>query len=156
MSELNEEDQPKWNRYLAATTNNLAWDLSTKSRTALEDKQMLNAAHASAYHWSLIGTELNDMRAIMLLAEVHALLGFGPSAYAYAQHMKTYFTSHDTPDWELAFTHTIYAHAAYVNGELAEHASSYAEAKRAIDEIAEDNERVIVVETFNHVPKPNA
>jgi hypothetical protein len=54
-----------------------------QTRSAAEDQEMLNAAHASAWHWAGVGTELNRMRATMLLAEVHALLGLGQSALAY-------------------------------------------------------------------------
>jgi len=90
----------------------------------------------------------------MLLAEVHALLSFGTSAFAYAKEMKAYFLAEETVDWELAFTHTIYAHAAHTNNLVEEHASAYKEAKLAIDEIAEESERVIVLDTFKLVPKP--
>jgi hypothetical protein len=31
---------------------------------------MLDAAHASAWHWAKVGSELNRMRATLLLAEV--------------------------------------------------------------------------------------
>lgn len=62
MSKLHTEDSPDWHRYFAATTNNRAWELSVKERTAREDQEMLNAAHASAYHWSAVGTTAARMR----------------------------------------------------------------------------------------------
>ena len=154
MSKLNKDDLPEWHRYFAATANNRAWELSTQERTAAQDQEMLNAAHASAYHWSSVGTELHQMRATMLLAEVHALLGFGRSAYSFAEDMRAFFTSQETPDWELAFTHTIHAHASHVNGAMEEYARSFAEAERAIESIADDEDRAIVLQTFNLVPKP--
>ena len=86
--------------------NNRAWALSVQSRTPMEDREMLDAAHTSAYHWAQAGTELNRMRATMLLAEVHALLGHGTTAMSLATEMRNYFLGRsDTPDWELAFTH---------------------------------------------------
>lgn len=154
MSNLNKEDSPEWHRYFAATTNNRAWQLSTKERTPQEDQEMLNAAHASAFHWSSVGTELHRMRATMLLAEIHSLLGFHTSAYAYAQEMRAFFTSTQTPDWELAFAHTIHAHASYVNGNMEEYAASFIAAERAIEDIADHEDRAIVLQTFNLVPKP--
>ena len=51
---------------------------------------------------------------------------------AYAQEVADYFLGRDTPDWEVAFTHAVYAHAA----------------------IADDEDRVIVANTFAHVPQP--
>jgi hypothetical protein len=74
---------------------------------------MQDAAHASAWHWAAVGNELNRMRATMLLAEVHALLGHGATALAYAREMRGYFLAADAPDWELAFTHAVHAHAAH-------------------------------------------
>jgi hypothetical protein len=81
----NSEDASVWHRRSAAASNNRAWDLSVQNRTTAEDREMLDAAHASAWHWSKVGTELNRMRATMLLSEVHSLLGYGPSALAYAK-----------------------------------------------------------------------
>jgi hypothetical protein len=61
------EDATAWLRRSAAAGNNRAWELSVQSRSAAEDQEMLNAAHASAWHWGMMGTELNRMRATMLL-----------------------------------------------------------------------------------------
>jgi hypothetical protein len=153
MSDLNKKDSSEWHRSFAVNTNNRAWDLSLKNRTIEEDRVMLNTAHASAYHWSECGTELNQMRATMLLAEVHSLLGCGVSAYNYAQEMKAFFTSNETPDWEIALTHTIHAHASYVNGNMEEYAHSIVSAERAIRDITSDDDRGVVLQTFNLIPK---
>src|SRR5580692_303742 len=96
-----------WHRRFAAAANNRAWDLSVRTRNAAEDQEMLDAAHASAWHWMKVGTELNHMRATMLLAEVHALLGLGRSALAYAEEMQRYFLGIQSPDWEVAFVHVV-------------------------------------------------
>jgi hypothetical protein len=40
------------------------------------------AAHASAWHWRKVGTELNRMRVTMLLAELHSSLGAIVHAHA--------------------------------------------------------------------------
>jgi hypothetical protein len=141
-----------WHERFAMSCNNRAWELSAQPRTALQDREMLDAAHASAWHWAQIGTELNRMRATMLLAEVHALLGSGPAAFSFAQEMRNYFLSRDTADWELAFTHAIYAHAAYADGRLAEHRSAYEEATAALQAIKDEEDRRIVLDTFNQVP----
>ena len=93
------------------------------------------------------------MRAVMLLAEVHALCGLGQTAHAYSQMMFEYFTSRETEAWELAFTHTIHARVAFVAGRVEDYHTSYA---KAVDMIASlnDEDRPIVEKTFNSVPKP--
>jgi hypothetical protein len=143
-----------WHKRFAMSCNNRAWELSVQDRTPSQDREMLETAHASAWHWSQIGTELNRMRATMLLAEVHALLGYGSSAISYAREMRTYFLGQDTPDWELAFTHAIYAHAAFAAGDLAEHRSAYHKAVDALRAIADEDDRSIVAKTFSQVPPP--
>jgi hypothetical protein len=135
-------------------SNNRAWALSVDSRNAAQDREMLDAAHAAALHWAAVGTELNQMRAAMLLAEVHALLGYGTSAIAYAREVRDYFLSHDTPDWEIAFTHAIYSHAAHAVGDGAAHRESYVAAVAAIAAIVDEGDREVVANTFTHVPRP--
>ena len=149
-----DSDLQDWHKRFAAQANNRAWELSVLERTAEQDQEMLDAAHASAWHWSVIGTELNRMRSTMLLAEVHALLGFGASALRYAEQMRTYFVSRETADWELAFTHVIHAHAASTAGAIEAHRIAYEKALVAIKAIAEEEDRAIVNKTFNQVPVP--
>jgi hypothetical protein len=149
------DDVSVWHRRFAAAANNRAWDLSVQTRNAAEDEEMLNAAHASAWHWAQVGTELNRMRATMLLAEVHALLGLGQSALAYADKMRTYFLGAQPPDWEVAFVHVVHAHAASAAGETEKHRASYGLAVAAIEAVSNERERGNVASTFAHVPKPD-
>ncbi len=153
MAEI-DADAQAWHKRFAMSSNNLAWALSVQPRTPLQDREMLDAAHASAFHWGQVGTELNRMRATMLLAEVHALLGYGPSALSLANSMRDYFLARETPDWEVAFTHAIHAHAAWVAGQFELHRSAHAEAVAAIAAIAAEEDRRIVVATFMQVPPP--
>jgi hypothetical protein len=149
------EEATAWHRRFAAAANNRAWDLSEQqTRKPAEDEEMLNAAHASAWHWAKAGNELNRMRATMLLAEVHALLGFGHSAMAYAEEMRTYFLGVQSPASEVAFVHAVHAHAASAAGETEKHRASYGLALAAIEAVSNEEEQRIVARTFSRVPKP--
>jgi hypothetical protein len=152
----NTPDVSEWHRYFAMQANNRAWKLSVMaSRTPGEDREMLDAAHASAWHWAQVGTELNRMRATMLLAEVHALAGDATLALGYAREMRAYFLGKgETPDWELAIMHAVTAHCAAKGGEGELHRSAYASARDAIAAIADEEDRQIVAQTFAHVPAP--
>jgi hypothetical protein len=90
----------------------------------------------------------------MLLAEVHATLGMGATAFAYAEKMANFFLNRETDDWELGFTHAIHAHAAHAAGESNAHAISHAAAEKAIAAVAEEGDRDIVQKTFERVPAP--
>lgn len=90
------DTEPKsWHRHFAIASNNRAWDLAAAKRTPQEDLGMLNAAHASCWHWSVVGTELHVMRSKMLLARVHTLAGHGPYAFALARQV----TAKKTAPW---------------------------------------------------------
>lgn len=151
-----DEERAVWHRRFGVETNNRAWALSVHAgRTPAESREMLDLARVAAWHWAQIGTELQRMRATMLLAEVHALTGDGAGAIAHADEMRAFFLARaDTDDWELALTHAIHAHAAVVAGRDTDHRASYALAADAMAAIAGDEDRGIVEETWRHVPKP--
>lgn len=145
-----------WHRFFAMENNNRAWELAAMPvRSPEESLEMLNAAHAAALHWSVVGTELNGMRAKSLLAEVHALVGFGESALDLSNEVRTYFLQRETDDWEIAFVHAIHAHAASAAGDSDEHRNSYAAAEEAIAAISDDGDRKIVLQTFGQIAKPS-
>ena len=142
-------------RHFAIECNNKAWALAEASDAQSRRDELLNLAHASALHWQVIGTDLESMRATMLLANVHALLGLGASALSYAQRMRQYFLDQPaTPDWEIAFVHTIHARACASGGDAAGHADAYAKAQSAIAAIADPQDKAIVLITFEQLPRP--
>jgi len=50
-------------RELAKRLFNMVWSLlEHPSRTADEDEVMVNAAHASLYHWLRVGEPVNEVR----------------------------------------------------------------------------------------------
>jgi hypothetical protein len=157
MPHIPSENKPAlWHKYFAMEFNNRAWSLAVQERSSAEDREMLNVAHASMQHWNTIGVELNSMRAQMLLAEVHALLGFDKSAFDYAKEVLEYFLSIDTPDWEIAYAYTIYAHAAQVSGNIATFKSAYLDAVGALNKIEDKQDLEIVQKTFDQITKPEA
>ena len=148
-------DPESWHRFFGSTANNRAWTLAEMPSHEVDRDELLNAAHAAAWHWQQIGTELHRMRACMLLAQAHARAGLGSSALAYAERMRAYFLfAPDTPDWERAFTHVVHAHAPAAAGARQQHAESYANAQAALLAIADDEDRASVERVFRHVPKP--
>ncbi|MBC7854572.1 MAG: hypothetical protein IAF94_14160 [Pirellulaceae bacterium] len=80
-------DLPRAQRWFAVECNNAAWELLDKSsRTADETERMLHAAHASVHHWLAVGNDLNRLRGMVLLANVHAGAGLAKGAVRYAEH----------------------------------------------------------------------
>jgi hypothetical protein len=151
-----EDNRPEtWHRFFAAEANNRAWDLAEQWVAGNGGTEVLDAAHASAWHWRAAGTELHHMRATMLLAHVHALVGHGQSSLAYAREMHAWFLGKpDTPDWEVAFARTILANAARVAGSSELYESEYQAARASVAAIADEEDKAIVLRTFRQVPVP--
>jgi len=155
MKQPSSQEIAQWDRWFAARCNNEAWTLAEKDdRTLAEGEEMLHLAHASALHWSRVGNELNNMRASMLLAHVHALVGNGASASSYAQRCFAYFSSQPTPDWELALANAILANAAAAAGSVTLHSKHYARAKMLGEAIADDRDREVFRRIFIQVREP--
>ena len=155
MSKTPENLQPEnWHRYFAINANNAAWNMSESLEDVLNHTELLDAAHASAWHWRVVGTSLNQMRSTMLLALIHARMDMGPSAWRYAVSMKKYFSEiSETPDWELAFVYAIHAWAALACGKLDEYKASYQKARSCLEVIQDLEDRAVVMKTFNLIPK---
>ena len=148
------EDVAKWNRWFAIECNNRAWRLSEQAaRTGAEDVEMLHAAHASAFHWDKVGTDLHRNRAAMLLAHVHALMGHGRAALVYARNSFGYVMKNDSPEWEVAFAHAVLANAAAAAGEAKLHAEHYGRARELGSALGAED-RAIFDATFARVPEP--
>ncbi|MDE3233916.1 hypothetical protein [Limnohabitans sp. Hippo4] len=143
-----------WHKYFAIQANNTAWTLSESLADISLNTEILDTAHASAWHWRVVGKEINHMRSVMLLALVHARMNMGPSAWAYAERMRMYFTEKaDTPDWELAFTHTVHALAALAFGKTPEFKASRQAAFQSLQKIQDKADREVVMKTFQLIPQ---
>jgi hypothetical protein len=90
----------------------------------------------------------------MLLAHAHAFVGNGALALRHAWASHAYLTGIDSPDWEIAFSHAVMAHAAAAANETAAHRTHYAAARAAGDAIKGAEDRAIFEATFVRVPAP--
>jgi hypothetical protein len=152
---LTPDEIQRSHQWHAIECNNLAWTLADQpTRTEKETEDMLHAAHASAFHWSKVGTELHLARANMLLAHVHARLGDGKFALEYARQSFGYLLAHNPPDWEAAFAHAILAHAAFAAGEISLYKGYYAKAAELGEAIADLQDKEIFSLTFKTIPVP--
>jgi DNA-binding transcriptional MerR regulator len=77
---------PAIHRQLGAGLYNRTWDLmEVEDRTADQDDEMVDTAHASAWHWRQVGNEANASRAHWILSRVYAVLGRGQEALYHAR-----------------------------------------------------------------------
>ncbi|MEZ4767968.1 MAG: hypothetical protein R2844_06015 [Caldilineales bacterium] len=145
----------QWHRRFAASCNNRAWALSWQSDRSVQDnREMLDAAHAASYHWDKVGTALNHARADVTLAHVHALLGHGELALAYARACLAYFEAGNGEDWDLAFGHLEMALAGWALGDQDLHARHYAQALQLGRAVDDPEDREVFLDELARVPPP--
>lgn len=153
MEEPTPDEIAAWHRWFAVECNNHAWDLAAKyQRTAPEEREMLGAAYAAAFHWGTVGQAINDARADMLLAHVHSAQGNPAPALEHAERSLAYFSDNPCEAWDLAFAHAEMAHAAAAAGDKALHREHYDRAKQLGEAIEEEEERRIFLEEFERIP----
>ncbi|HEX8304304.1 MAG TPA: hypothetical protein VF612_05460 [Jatrophihabitans sp.] len=135
---------------------NRTWDLMGKQdRTVEEDDAMLHMAHASAHHWRAEGagaTAENLARSEWQVSRVYTVLGRGEPAGYHARRCLEICQANGIGDWDLAFAYEALARAASVAGDLAA-ADSWAEqARRAAEDIVEDEDRDAVLADLATIP----
>ena len=67
-----DEELARFHRYFAVESNNHAWQSTLAPAEEREPLDILRHAYVSAYHWSVVGTEVNEFRANILLAHAWA------------------------------------------------------------------------------------
>ena len=125
---------PEEHRRLGVELYNGTWELiERQDRTPDEDDEMLDRAHASAYHWlQAPHTAANRARSQWLCSRVHVLAGQPEGALHHARRCLALVEGHseEMEDWDLASAHEALARAHAASGELDE-ARRYLELARA-------------------------
>jgi hypothetical protein len=149
------EEIALWQRRLASQANNRAWTLTeVRHRTADDDEEMLQAAHAAMYLWRMVGNPSNHAHAAQLLAHVYALLKLPAPASHYLGKASPHFERGDVAPWELAFFHAVAANVAFAAGHVSAHAGHYAQAQAAAEHIADPQTRDMFASTLRVIPMP--
>ena len=130
-------------RQLGVDLFNHTWTLlEQEQRTADEDDAMLNAAHASRWHWSRASEEAkHQARGEWQLARVYAVLGRGEPAVHHARRCLDWCGRGDVEDWDLAFAHEALARAHRVAGNPEEAERHKRLARELGDAIADPDDR---------------
>ena len=108
-------------RALTVGLFNYTWTLlENPDRTREQDDEMLNAAHASRYHWGEVGEAVNLSRGEWQVSRVYSVLGRGEPALYHARRCVEINEANDArEDWELGSAYEAMARASAVAGDLA-------------------------------------
>jgi len=133
-------------RQLGVDLYNGSWTLLEKpDRTAAETDEMIHAAHASRWHWSKAGGDVNLARGEWLCSRMYALLGRGEPALWHARRcVEIRDAAQEREDWDLAAAYEAMARASLVAGDRAGARGWAAKAREACAAIADADDREVV------------
>ena len=126
-------------RQLGVDLFNEVWRLM---ETREDDERMVNAAHASAFHWAAAPEckPENRARSEWQISRVYTVLGRGEPAVWHAQRCLEWCESAGIDDWDLAYAYEALARAHAVSG-TGEADAWKAKAREAGDAIADEEDR---------------
>jgi hypothetical protein len=142
-------------RQLGSELFNGTWKLLDKpDRTPDEDALMIHTAHASAYHWLQVGKPENFARSHWQCSRVYSVLGRSEPAIYHGRFVLDICQRNGIGDWDLAFAYEALARAHAVAGDSAESARWLAMAHEASENIAEDEDREMVLSDLATIATP--
>jgi len=140
-------------RQLAVDLFNGVWRLlEDEHRTVDDDDRMVHMAHASRYHWGQVGAPENRSRGEWQVSRVYAVLGRAEPALHHARRGLEICREHGIADWDLAYAYESLARAHAVAGDAAQARTWTEQALAAADEIAEDDDRELLLSDLESIP----
>jgi hypothetical protein len=129
-------------RKLAVRLFNRVWKLMDKTgRSREDDDEMLHAAHASRYHWGVVGKAEHRARGEWQISRVYTVLGRGEPAIAHAARCLEICEQHGIGDWDVAYAYEALARAHQTAGHAREAARFKKRARAAGDVITDAEDR---------------
>jgi hypothetical protein len=114
---------PEEERQLAGGLFNRTWTLlELPARTPEQGDELIDTAHASAYHWLQVGTAANRARSQWQLSRVYVVLGRPEPALHHAHRCLAWCEANPEAleDWDLPYAHEALARAHALAGDADE------------------------------------
>jgi hypothetical protein len=141
-------DLPAAHRWFAIEFNNAAWDIvEARERTSADRERMLHQAHAAYVHWDALGTPINRLRALSLLAMAHAAADSARGAMEYALQCLELDNAHlpESTPFDRAMAACGMAVAYRANRDAAGAAEWEAKCRQLTEWLADEGERALVI-----------
>jgi hypothetical protein len=133
------------NQAFAVAANHRVWELlAREARTDAEDREMVDAAHASLWHWRAAGTLVNEQRGEWLVSHVYAVLANADAALAHAQRCWELTEEGALEGFDRAYACEAMARAHAARRDAAEATTWRARANTAAASVADDEDRAIL------------
>lgn len=142
----------EWHNKFAVDLNHLVWTLLGKAdRTPAEDDKMLNAAHASHFHWDEVGTAVRT-RGEWLIAHVYAVLEQPEATFYHAQRCLALCQEANVKDFDIAYGYEAMARAYALLKQKENCAAYLKQAQEAGENIQDAEDREIFLGDVNAGP----
>ena len=144
---------PAAERSLAVELFNHAWTLLDKEDpTEADQEQLIHCAHASAWHWSQVGTAENRAVSEWQVARVYATLGRGEPAVHHSRLALAFAETVADAPWVRASAYEGLARAYAVAGQTETALDWRDRAVAALDDIAGPEDRAVVERDIATLP----
>lgn len=114
---------------------------------------MIHMAHASRYHWGVVGGPKELAIGEWQISRVYAVLGRPEPSLYHAQRSLEVCKAHGIEDFPLAYAYEALARAFAIAGKARARAACLKLAKIAGGEIDEEEERALFFKDIRTVPK---
>jgi hypothetical protein len=143
MGAIDDADRAEHERS-AKQANRETWTLlEREDRTPADDEHMIHAAHASAFHWAVVGGALVSTRADWLLSHVYTVLGHAAPGRMYALRCLATCEREGIGDFDLAYAYEAMARSAAAAHDAKEAKEWRTKAERAGASIADPEDKEI-------------
>jgi hypothetical protein len=132
-------------RRLAATLFNHVWDLMEKpDRSAADDDEMLHGAHASRYHWGVVGEPVHRARGEWQCSRVYTVLGRFEPALHHAGRCLALAVQNGLGPFDLGAAHEALARSYRIVGDTAKVAEHVALGQAEATAITDPADRAVL------------
>jgi hypothetical protein len=139
---------------MAVECFNHTWELLDKAERAIEeDDEMLHTAHASRYHWGVIGKPVHFERGEWQISRVYSVLNRPEAALYHAGRCLKICEDNDIADFDIAFAYEAMARASALAGNDADCDRYIGLAKKAGLEIKEEGDRDYFFSELKTIPR---
>jgi hypothetical protein len=140
--ETNAYTEEQFHKRCAVDLFNFVWTLLEKQDRTQEDiDNMIHAAHASRYHWGIVGKPVNLARGEWQVSRVYSVLNRPEPAIVHAKRCLEICQEHGIGDFDLAFAYEALARAYKIAGNESEKEKYVQLAHEAAKNISKEEDR---------------
>jgi tetratricopeptide (TPR) repeat protein len=135
---------PEAQRALGVALNLAVWRaLERLDRTADDDQRVVDAAHASLWHWAQVGTSENLARGEWLVSRAYAVVGRAEPALHHARRCLAATEAAGLGDFDAFYAYEAMARALALAGDHAEAAGWKQRAVEQLEAVEDPEDRTI-------------